>query len=213
MAKLIELKIKDPKNIYKELTRALCPHREEPAGSLIFIVEGTKKKPIIGIRYPGKKLRKRELKIVRANSALWINLYDFEVVPYKNGRELDTRHFTYSELMKDFQENKKDSQRFWALLEESYKDNTITKKPPKLSGINSKLYLLVLKWMWIQEDFNYRLSWEDVDSPEKYCLLNKNGKPTARGAGRAKSFAGLILIKYFSHYFNLEQINKIIRFQ
>lgn len=210
MAKLIELKIKDSKHIYQELARALCPYREEPAGSFIFIVEGTKKRPIIGIRYPGRKLKKREGERIKYH---WANLYDFEVVPYKNGREFDTRHFTYSELMKDFRENKKNSQRFWALLEESYRDNAITKKPPKLSGIDSKLYLLVLKWMWIQEDFNYRLSWEEIDSPEKYCLLNKNGKPTARGAGRAKSFAALILIKYFSHYFNLEQINKIIRFQ
>jgi len=210
MSKLVELKIKNPKNIYQELSHTLCSYKEKPVGSFIFIVEGTKKKPIIGIRYPGRKLKKREGERIKYH---WANLYDFEVVPYKNGKELDTRQFTYPELMKDFQNNKKDSQKFWKLLEELYKNNTIVKKSPKLPGIDSQLYLLTLKWMWIQEDFNYRLSWEEVDSPEKYCLLNKNGKPTRRGAGRAKSFAALILIKYFNHYFNLEQINKIIGFQ
>ncbi|PIP62234.1 hypothetical protein COW98_05145 [Candidatus Roizmanbacteria bacterium CG22_combo_CG10-13_8_21_14_all_35_9] len=207
MAKLIELKIKTPKNIYQKLTHALCPHREEPARSLIFIVEGTKKRPIIGIRYPGKKLRKRELKAVRVNSALWANLYDFEVVPYKNGKEINTQKFTFDELLKDFQENKKNSKRFWMLLEELYNDNVINKKPPKLPGIDSTMYLLVLKWIWIQEDFNYRFNWEEVDSPIRYVLETRTGTRTGRGAGRAKFFAALILLK---EYFNFEQVKKII---
>lgn len=207
MAKFIELKIKDPKTIYQELTRALCPYREEPAGSLIFIVEGTKKRPIIGIRYPGKKLRKRELKVVRVNSALWANLYDFEVVPYKNGKELNTQKFTFDELLKDFQENKRSSKRFWAFLEDLYNNNTINKKPPKLPGIDSMLYLLVLKWIWIQEDFNYRFNWEEVGSPVRYVLETRTGTRTGRGAGRAKFFAALILLK---EYFNFEQVKKII---
>ena len=75
MSEIIELKIKNPKTIYQELTKVLSPHREKPPGSVLFIVEGTKEKPIIAIRYPGKKLRKRELKIIKSNSALWANLY------------------------------------------------------------------------------------------------------------------------------------------
>lgn len=207
MVKLVELKIKDSKNIYQELTRALCPHKQKPSGSLIFIVEGTKKRPIIGIRYPGKKLKKRKLKVVRANSALWANLYDFEVVPYKNGKELNTQKFTFDELLKDFQENKRNSKRFWAILEELYKNNVITKKPPKLPGIDSTLYLLVLKWIWIQEDFNYRFSWEEIGSPIRYILETRTGSQTAHGAGRAKFFAALILLK---HHFSFEQVKKII---
>ena len=66
MKQIIELKIKDTKKIYQELTLALSPYKEKPAGSLLFMVEGTKKKPLIGIRYPGMKVRKRSLKIVRA---------------------------------------------------------------------------------------------------------------------------------------------------
>ena len=62
MPKIIELKIKNSKTIYQELTKALSPYREEPAGSILFAVEGTKKKPIVGLRYPGKKVRKRVLK-------------------------------------------------------------------------------------------------------------------------------------------------------
>jgi len=60
MSKIIELKIKNPQKIYQELTEALCPYREKLAGSVLFIVEGTKQKPIIAIRYPGKKLKRRE---------------------------------------------------------------------------------------------------------------------------------------------------------
>jgi len=205
--KVIELKIKNPRRIYQELSKALAPYREKPRGSILFIVEGTKKKPIIGIRYPGRKLRKRTLKIVRSNSALWANLYDFEVVPFRGGKELTTQEFTYEKLLKDFQENKKESKKFWSMLEELYRNNTITKKPPVLKGIDPYLYLLVLKWMWIQEDFNYRYSWKEVQSPIRYVLETRTGSRISKGAGRAKFFAALILIKY---HFTFDQVKKII---
>jgi hypothetical protein len=207
MPKIIELKIKDNKRIYQELTQALCPRREMPAGSVLFIVEGTRKKPIIAIRYPGKKLRRRTLSVERANSALWANLYDFEVVPYKNGKELSTQDFTFEALMGDFQENKRNNKRFWNMLEELFNNNSISRKPPKLPGIDSLLYLLVLKWIWIQEDFNYRFGWQEVESPVRYVLETRTGSRTAKGAGRAKFFAALILLK---HYFNFDLVKKII---
>jgi len=207
MKQIIELKIKDTKKIYQELTLALSPYKEKPAGSLLFMVEGTKKKPLIGIRYPGMKVRKRSLKIVRANSASWANLYDFEVVPFKNGKEIDTQKFTFEELLKDFQKNKNNSEKFWRALKELYKNNIIIKNPPKLPGVDSQLYLLVLKWIWIQEDFNYRFGWEDVNSPIRYVLETRTGSRTAKGAGRAKFFAALILLK---HHFTFEQVKKII---
>lgn len=207
MPKVIEFKIKDNKRIYQELTQALSPYKEEPSGSILFVVEGTKEKPIIGIRYPGRKVQRRKLKIVKSNSVLWNNLYDFEVVPYEDSKELNTQGFTFEELTKDFKENKKDNNEFWEMVQELYEHNTITKKAPDLPGINSQLYLLVLKWVWIQEDFNYKFSWEQVESPIKYNLVNKSGKPTRRGAGKAKSFALLILLKY---YFTFEEAKKII---
>ncbi len=207
MTKIIELKIKDNEKIYQELAKTLSQYREKPAGSILFMVEGTKKKLIIGIRYPGKKVRKRILKTIRTNSALWANLYDFEVVPFKSGKEVDTQKFTFEELLKDFQNNKRNSEKFWRILEELYKNNTITKNPPKLSGIDSQLYLLVLKWIWIQEDFNYRFGWEEVNSPIRYVLETRTGSRTAKGAGRAKFFAALILLK---HHFVFEQVKKII---
>lgn len=207
MPKIIELKISAHKRIYQELARSLSPYREEPAGSMLFIVEGTKRKPIIGIRYPGKKLLKRRLKVERANSALWANLYDFEVVPYINGKELSTQNFTFGELMKDFQENKSKDKKFWAMLEELYNENTITKRPSKLPGIDPLLYLLVLKWIWIQEDFNYRFGWQEVESPVRYVLETRTGSRTSKGAGRAKFFAALILLK---HYFTFDLVKKII---
>jgi len=207
MTQITELKIKDNKKIYQELAKVLSQYKEKPAGSTLFIVEGTKKKPIIGIRYPGKKVRKRILKTIRANSALWANLYDFEVVPFKNGKEVDTQKFTFEELLKDFQNNKRNNEKFWKILEKLYQDNIIIKNPPKLPGIDSQLYLLVLKWIWIQEDFNYRFGWEDVNSPVRYVLETRTGSRTAKGAGRAKFFAALILLK---HHFTFEQVKKII---
>ncbi len=207
MAKFIELKIKYPKNIYQELTTALCPYKNKSVGSMLFVVEGTIKKPIIGLRYPGRKLRKRLLKKPNKNSAFWANLYDFEVMPFKNKKEINTQKFTFEEIMKDFQENKRNSEAFWKQLEELYQNNTITKKPPKLAGINPALYLLMLKWIWIQEDFNYRFTWQEVNSPVKYVLETRTGSRTAKGAGRAKFFAALILLK---HHFTFEQVKKII---
>lgn len=207
MPKIVELKIQDNKRIYQELTQALSPYREESARSILFIVEGTKKKPIVVIRYPGKKLRKRALKVERPNSALWANLFDFEVVPYEKGKELNTQNFTFGELMKDFQENKRNNKKFWSMLEELYNDNTITKKAPKLPGIDSQLYLLVLKWIWIQEDFNYRFGWQEVGSPVRYVLETRTGSRTSKGAGRAKFFAALILLR---HYFSFDLVKKII---
>jgi len=207
MPKIIELKIKDNRNIYRRLTKALSPYREKPAGSILFIVEGTKKNPIIGIRYPGKKLRKRPLKIVKENSVLWANLYDFEVVPFKNGKEISTQKFTFGELMRDFQEHKIKSEKFWKLLKEVYEKNTIPENVPKLPGIDPFLYLRILKWIWIQEDFNYRFGWQDVNSPVRYVLETRTGSRTAKGAGRAKFFAALVLLK---NYFDFDQVKKII---
>lgn len=206
MARKILLQIKNPDKIYHELTNALCPYREKPAGSVLFIVEGTKEKPIIGLRYPGKKLRKREVKQVRKNSALWANLYDFEVVAYKNGKEVQGNQFTFSIFMEDFYKNKRGNKDFWRCIQEVYYKNTLIKKPQTIQGINSKMFLLMLKWIWVQEDFNYKFGWEEVGSPARYILENRTGTRTGKGAGRAKFFAALILLKYFT----LEQVKKII---
>jgi hypothetical protein len=203
----IELKIKDVKNIYYELASALIPHRDKPTCSVEFIVEGTMEKPIIGIRYPGRKVVKRKLKVKRAGFAEWCNLLDFVVIPYVNYREAREQDFTFDKLLDDFEKNKRDSEEFWKLIEEVYYKNEFTKEPPKLPGIEPKLFLLVLKWIWIQEDLNYKLSWRDVNSPIKYILVTKSGSRTEKGAGRAKFFAALILLK---HHFTVEEVKKII---
>lgn len=208
MAKKILLQIKKPKRIYQELISVLCHRREKPAGSVIFIVEGSISKPIVGLRYPGRKLRKRELKQVRKNSALWANLYDFEVVAYDNGREVKGNQFTFTKLVQDFYENKVNNKKFWKCIKEIYKHNALSVEPPQTKGIDSKMFLLMLKWIWIQEDLNYKLNWKDVESPVRYVLENRTGTRTAKGAGRAKSFAALILLTL--NYFTLEEVKKII---
>jgi hypothetical protein len=208
MAKTIELKIKDQKNIYKELATSLCPYKDKLEGSILFIVEGTIKNPAIGLRYPGRKLHKRLLKKPNKNSALWANLLDFEVVPFNNNKEVNSNLFTYGNLLKDYETYKKDNDIFWEMLGELFEQNTITKKPPKLKGIDSRQFLEMLKWMWIQEDLNYRLSWEEAGSPIKYRLENKTGSVTSKGAGRSKFYAALILVR--EDHFDASTVRKII---
>lgn len=208
MVKVHELKIINPKNIYKEVVRALYPHREEEAASVEFIVESTKEDRLVSIRYPGKKVERRELKIPRKNSAKWRNLFDFVVVPYINGKEAKIEEYTFEKLLEDFDENKKENEEFWECVVEVYYKNELTRDPPKLAAIDSKRFLLTLKWMWIQEDLNYKLEWREVDSPEPYVLETKRGRPIKKGAGKAKFFAALVLSR--SGYFTLEEVKKII---
>lgn len=206
MAKKMLLQIKDPKKIYHELTAILCDYREKPAGSVIFIVEGTIEKPIIGLRYPGRKLMKRELKQIRKNSALWANLYDFGVIAFENGKEIENNRFTFTKIVEDFYENKRGNKEFWKCIKELYKSNILCTKLPKTKGIDPKLFLSMLKWIWIQEDFNYKFSWDEVGSPVRYVLQTRTGTRTSRGAGRAKAFAAIILLNYFT----LKEVKKII---
>lgn len=203
--KILELKIKDAKNLYKELSAALVTFKDVPEGSVEFIVEGSVSKPIVGLRYPGRKvkrIREEDSKFIQ-----WANLLDFLVVPYENGEEVRDK-FTFDNMFKDFHDNKRDSEEFWKLLEEVYETNALSRDPPKLPGIDSKLYLLVLKWIWVQEDINYKFSWEDVASPVRYALKTKSGNPVSKGAGRAKFYALLLLLR--NHHFDLETAKKII---
>ena len=207
MTKRIQLKITNNQGIYKELAEFLIPYKNKPVGSCLFIVEGTVDKPIIGLRYPGKKLRRRK---VGKTGIPWANLLDFEVVIFdKGGNEITSDNFTFSKMLEDFNQHKKDSDEFWLMVVEVFNENTITKKPPKLGGIDTLLFLYALKWIWIQEDLNYRLSWKDVASPEKYILETRTGKRTSKGAGRAKFFAAMILLREYD-FFDFETVKKII---
>jgi hypothetical protein len=208
MPKIKKINIPDGPDIFKHLVNALLPYHTKTVGSYLFIVEGTLAKPRIGIRYPGYKLRKRKLKRPNRNSALWANLLDFEVVPFKNGKEDASTNFTYAKLLKDFEMYKRGSKYFWKTIVKLHDYNIIDKKPPKLGGINSLQFLEMLKWMWMQEDLNYRLSWEDVGSKIRYRLENRNGAPTGKGAGRDKFYAGLILV--YEGHFDAASMRKII---
>jgi len=88
MEKIREIHIPGGSDIFKHLTRALLPYHTKATGSHLFIVEGTLAKPRIGIRYPGYKLKQRTLKRPNKNSALWANLFDFEVIPFEKGKGL-----------------------------------------------------------------------------------------------------------------------------
>jgi len=201
MGKTIELKIKNWKNPYREIAEALTPHRNEEKGSVTFIVEGTTETPIIGIKYPGRRVEEKP----SGKKYKWQNLLDFVVVPFADRKELDPNNFTFEKLARDFYEHKKENDEFWTMIEEVYYTNELTRKPPKLAGIDPELFLLVLKWIWIQEDLNYRLSWQEVGSSVPYKLKRGPG-----GAGRAKQFAQLILFR--SGFFTFNEVAKIIPF-
>src|SRR3989344_1346210 len=203
------LEIPEGDDIFKHLAKSLIPYRKSSVGSFLFIVEGSIKKPRIGIKYPGRKLRfRKEIKKINKSSVLWANLLDFEVIPFEKGKPGMSTRFTYANLLKDFEDYKKGSKKFWEILLELHKHNRLTKKTPNLKGIESRLFLEMLKWMWIQEDTNYRLSYKEVESPLRYRLETKSQKPTGKGAGRNKFFAALILVK--EGYFLAKEIRKII---
>ena len=213
MKKIIELKIDNTKNLYQEIALALEEYKDEETCSIRFIVEGDLKNPVVAIEYPGRKMFKRELKSKREGIARYANLFDFRVVPYENGKALGPEEFTFDKFLIDFKDHKSDSEEFWKILQELYRTNTLNKEPPKLSGMNSKLFLLTLKWIWIEEDFNYKYKWDDIQSKTKYVLAKiskKTGKeqPVSKGAGRAKFFAALILLKRKD--FTYKEVKKII---
>lgn len=204
------LTIKDPEHIYQELAAFLIRYKDSAQGTHLFVVEGTLKNPIIALRYPGRKLIKRphKAKIKPKNFIEWANLCDFEVVAFRNGVEIPKNEFTYRKIFEDFATYKIESTAFCKLLDEVYKHNTITEEIPTLRGIEPKLFLLMLKWMWIQEDLNYKFSSSYVESPIKYRLQTLKGSATSDGAGRARFYASLFLLR--SGEFDAKIIPKII---
>lgn len=100
-------------------------------------------------------------------------MFDFYVEPYideKPAGEL----FTHENIINDFKEYKVDSKEFWNLIDIIYKENRLERNPPELDGIPPRIFLLTLKWIWIQEDFNYRLFYgKDIQSPIPYKLITR----------------------------------------
>jgi hypothetical protein len=190
---------------YPEIARALEPHKDKSRHSVEFWVEMDGNLPIVGLLYPGKKKKYRPPpKIMK-----WDNLYDFVVQPYSTGNRVDPAEFTFEKMLEDFAEHKSGSNQFWELLEELYDTNILSIIPPTLPGIESRLYLLVLKWIWIQEDLRYKYDWEDVESRIRYRRTSKKGNSLPKGgAGRAKFFAALVLLR--NRLFTLDEVKKII---
>jgi hypothetical protein len=202
------LRINNYEKVFEELTHVLYPFRNKPELSMEFVVEGTLENPLIVLKYPGRKLVERDVQ--GSNAYKWGNLFDFLVIPYVDGKPVNEREFTYSKMLKDFLNNKLENEEFWELIESVFHYNHFTKEPPQLDGIDPKIFLLVLKWMWIQEDLNYRLRCDDYNSPERYILLNKKGNPTSRGAGRKKFMGALDLAKIGRYSYR--DIKKIVAF-
>jgi len=190
--------------LLENLTKELDPYKEKPTNSVTFLVDSSPNKKVkILIKYPGRKVRKRTGRIP------WANLYDFLVIPVYNGKELEANVLQWRNIGKDFYEHKLKSSEFWELLENTYRKNEFDfKKVPKLNGINPTLFLLLIKWMWVQEDLNYKYCSKDIPNcPTEYRNETKNGSPT-KGAGRGKFYASLLLVKY--HGFTPYEVGRII---
>jgi hypothetical protein len=131
------------------------------------------------------------------------------VVPYYKGKKVTKPKFQWRDVMGDFYKHKIKSEKFWGLLEKVYRHNKIDyKKIPKLAGIDPTLFLMMTKWMWIQEDLNYKYSSKDIPGcPTPYRNETKGGSAT-RGAGRGKFYAALLLVKH--HGFSPHEVGRII---
>ena len=169
-------------------------------GIIRFHRDGQLPKPLIGIKYPGKKVTHTP----KGTKYKWCNLYDFKIIPYINDEPIPEL-FTFKNMLEDFYKNKIDNEDFWIQIEELYKSNKVSSKPPKLGGIDSYIYLLSLKWLWILEDLNYRIDVREENNKDTSKLKYKT-KNT--GVGRAKFFAALILLK--ERYFTKDEVSKII---
>lgn len=206
------INIKNWHKVFTELTQALDDYKEKPVLSQEFIVEENQSKNIqIRIKYPGKKVKRRFKKgtKVRKNVIPWANLYDFLVIPYVKGKAEETNRLQWRNLLKDFYENKMKSKKFWKLLEAVYKYNDFNYMDvPKLNGIDSELFLMLIKWLWIQEDLNYKYNSKNIPHcPTRYRNETKAGSAT-KGVGRGKFYAALLLVKY--HGFTAYEVGRII---
>lgn len=193
-------------DICRKLATALVGYKDEPEGEKLFVVEGTADNPIVAIRYPGKKAHRRVFKRFRPGLAEWANLFDFAVVPFKDGAELDLKGFTFEHILRDYVTHKIANERLWELLTELHQNNVLSSEPPALGGIESRLFLLTIKWIWIQEDLNYRFKSDALNSSVKYTLENDKGARVS-GVGRKKFYAGFVLLRAG---FTLEEVFKII---
>jgi hypothetical protein len=190
-------------SIFEDLTKAIDPYKTKHTNSITFLVDSSPSENAkILITYPGKKVQKRTLSRIAANSVLWQNAYDFAVVPVFKGQKQKIRDFTFEKMLRDFETQKKQDGLFWEDIVALYQENKISVRQfPELSGINAQLFLYVLKWLWIQEDLNYKLNHNKINCPTRY-------KTEKTGVGRGKFFAALLLVK--SGYFTTEDCKKII---
>jgi len=168
MIGIMKLDLSNSADIFNDIALALYPFRDEAVKSVEYIVEGSIGNPQIIIKYPGYKVEKK--------GDEYYNLFDFYVEPYINN-EPRGELFTHENIIHDFITHKIKSEEFWELVEIIYKENKLMKDPPKLEGIDPRIFLLTLKWIWIQEDFNYRLFYyKDIKSPTPYKLITRGGK-------------------------------------
>jgi len=105
-------------------------------------------------------------------------------------------------MISDFDEYKKQDENYWKAIVDLLEKNVVSDKDfSYLGGIDAKVFLYVLKWMWIQEDLNYRLNHAEFKCPTRYRL------PTGKSLGRKKFFASLLLVR--TPYYNAKECSKL----
>ncbi len=192
MGKAIDIRQKlRPGTIYSDLAKQLDPFKKRKVGAVTFLVDSSPNGKVkVFINYPGRKVLNRNIKKPRVNSVHWDCLYDFLVIPSFNGKKLDQKDLTYRKILVDFESHKKQSAPFWKAVLLVLENNKVPVQTfSTLKGINPVLFLYTLKWLWLQEDFNYRLNHNDFECPTRYRL------PTGKSLGRKKFFASLLLVR------------------
>lgn len=211
------------------LANKLAPFYNKKLFSEEFVVEGTLENPKIILRYPGERRIDRYTLCLEKNQSRlkvrWLNIFDFFVETYANGEKMDSGIFSYWNLADDFYSNKRESEEFWSLLDKIYNKEDFSTDFPELPGINSELFLLTLKWMWVQEELNYttliephqienelpkydlhKIKWEKIDNKKVRVISTSK----VRGIGRKAFYAPLLLMKF--HNYIPKEVKKIIRF-
>ncbi len=67
-------------------------------------------------------------------------------------------------------------------------------KVPELKGFDCRTLLMTLKWMWLQEDINYRYKSNDISSPTAYTYVKGR-----KALGRKKSWSMFLLMKHHGY--------------
>lgn len=176
ISKKIKLNIKDKAFPYRELLECFEKYKHEDKHVIEIKVDELDEYEI-SLLYPGKHVKYLPGK--RKKKYYWEKMGDFKIQPLKNGVSSGVETFKLEDFVRDFHEYKVDNNAFWEALLIVYYTNELPNEIPDADGMDPRLFLLCIKWIYILEDMNYKYTWEEAGSLIPY-------KGVSGKAGRAK---------------------------